>query len=73
MCGFPPKVVDEMTLDDYRRYARYWESHPPLHLLAAAYLGVKPKPAPAQASDDIAGLLALAPGGTATTASLSGR
>lgn len=29
---------------------RYWESHPPLHLMVAAYLGIKPKAAPKDAA-----------------------
>lgn len=58
-----------MTLDDYRHYARYWERHPPLHLLVAACLGVKPK---AETAAGLGELLALAPGGVFNLASLSG-
>ena len=59
-----------MTLDEYRRYARYWERHPPLHLLVAACLGIRSKAA-ATSSDNLGELLALAPGGTLTLAAPS--
>ena len=57
-----------MTLDEYRRYARYWERHPPLHLLAAACLGLKPRAEPMAGLGE---LLALAPGGVLNVAALS--
>lgn len=51
-----------MTLEEYRRFARYWERHPPLHLLVAAFLGVRPK-SDAPPAGDLGTLLAMAPGG----------
>jgi hypothetical protein len=33
-------VIDAMTLLDVEELTRYWIDHPPLHLMAAAYLGV---------------------------------
>lgn len=33
-------MIDAMTLLDYEELVAYWSEHPPLHLLAAAYLGI---------------------------------
>lgn len=30
-----------MTLFDYEELCGYWSDHPPVHLLVAAYLGIK--------------------------------
>jgi hypothetical protein len=56
-----------MTLPEYYRLCRYWRSHPPLHLMVAGYLGIKP-PAERHASSseggwDIATLVSMAPNG----------
>jgi len=32
-----------MTLEDVDRLLSYWADHPPVHVLAAAYLGYKPR------------------------------
>ena len=34
-----------MTLVDVRYIFDFWEDHPPVDAMVAAYLGVKPKPA----------------------------
>jgi hypothetical protein len=33
-----------MTLLDVEELSGYWAEHPPVHLMVAAYLGVKPQP-----------------------------
>jgi hypothetical protein len=56
-----------MTLPEYYRLCRYWRAHPPLHLMVAAYLGIKPavsrKTATADSGWDIAALIRMAPNG----------
>jgi hypothetical protein len=37
-------VIDQMTLAEAAEIFRYWEAHPPVHLLVAAVFGVKAKP-----------------------------
>jgi hypothetical protein len=39
-----------MALEELRDLQRSWESSPPLHRLAAAYLGVKPREKPKRAT-----------------------
>ncbi len=38
-----PEEVSRMWVGDAVRLQAYWANHPPVHLLVAAYLGVKPK------------------------------
>jgi hypothetical protein len=38
-CGYSYPVIDAMTLFEVEELTRYWTSHPPLHLLIAAFLG----------------------------------
>jgi hypothetical protein len=55
-----------MTLPEYYRLCRYWQGHPPVHLMVAGYLGIKPAPSPAAMGGDgwdIAALVRMAPGG----------
>jgi len=43
-CGYTPSEIDQMTLLDVQRLARYWRDNPPLTVLVkiiAASLGVK--------------------------------
>jgi hypothetical protein len=40
-----------MGLREYAAMWRHWRDHPPLPLMVAAYLGIKPKPK-AQANQD---------------------
>ena len=42
VCGYSFAEIDELTHDDFSVLDAYWQQHPPLHLMAAAYLGVKP-------------------------------
>jgi hypothetical protein len=45
--GWTFEQVGELTLLDLADLRRYWASHPPLHLMARAYLGIKGEsPAP---------------------------
>jgi hypothetical protein len=39
-----PREIGELTLPELDELLAYWRDHPPLHVLAAAYLGVKPQP-----------------------------
>lgn len=38
----PQQVWEEWDLPSIFAQLRYWKDHPPLHLLAAAYLGITP-------------------------------
>lgn len=38
-------VLSELDLPRLAALNLYWESHPPVHILIAAYMGVKPKQA----------------------------
>lgn len=65
--GWTRATVDEMTMADYHELLAYWADHPPLHILAAAYFGIKPKtrslapsgagPTVAPAGEDLTDLL----------------
>lgn len=35
-------IGEHMTLDRLGALTKYWNSHPPMHLMVAAYLGIKP-------------------------------
>ena len=37
-------VIDQMTLPEVNDLFDYWTRNPPLHELAAAYIGFKPAP-----------------------------
>jgi hypothetical protein len=41
---------------------RYWDDHPPLHFMVAAYLGIKPKTASKGNAEDIVSFLGAFPG-----------
>lgn len=38
------QVLDELDLIRLAAINMYWADHPPVHILIASYLGVKPKP-----------------------------
>jgi hypothetical protein len=38
------QVLDDLDLIRLRAINQYWVEHPPVHILIAAYLGIKPKP-----------------------------
>jgi hypothetical protein len=44
--GKLPSEVGEMTMPDVNLIFDYCDRHPPVHVLVAAYLGVKPKSGP---------------------------
>ena len=48
-----------MTLTRIAAYRRYWEKHPPTHMLVAAYLGYKP-----QEKGDLGELIDMFEGGS---------
>ncbi len=60
-CGYTPAEIDEMTISDFDMLADYWSSHPPLHLLVGAYLGIKPDK---KKTTDMAQILGGMPGWT---------
>ena len=37
------QVETGMTVPRFQALSRYWQRHPPLHVMAAAWLGIKPK------------------------------
>jgi hypothetical protein len=41
-CGYLPSAIDAMTLDDVEEIFEFWKKHPPMRVLAEAYLGYKP-------------------------------
>jgi len=47
-----------MDLPRYAAMSRYWDSHPPLHLMVQGYLGIEAKPAKAQQIDSEADFIA---------------
>lgn len=47
-----------MTVADFHELCRYWERHPPLHILMAAHLGMGRKRARGT-PEDLGGLLAM--------------
>jgi hypothetical protein len=48
VCGYTPAQIREMEIDDVERLGRYWKRHPPLHELAASYLGFEPESEPGE-------------------------
>ena len=59
MCGYTYEQCRATPLSHYNRLCAYWSRHPPVHLMVAAYLGIKseprrvsgPRSAPARAGD----------------------
>ncbi len=50
-----------MGLAEYAAMQRHWADHPPVHLMAAAWLGIKPRARrrPAGDTGDMAALVAM--------------
>jgi hypothetical protein len=42
--GWTWEQIDDMTLPRLYAFNRYWENHPPVHIMVAAYFGIKAKP-----------------------------
>ena len=40
-------MTDHLDLPRLKALSDYWADHPPMHLMVAAYLDIKPRPAPA--------------------------
>lgn len=57
-----------MGLREYAAMWRHWSDHPPLQMMVAAYLGIKPKDAPAAdqeaALGEVMAMFGIAPGST---------
>jgi hypothetical protein len=52
-CGYTVEEIDRVTMSEFTMLSKYWVDHPPVHLMVAGYLGIKPK---AKQSDDKATL-----------------
>jgi hypothetical protein len=59
VCGWTYPQIDALTLPQLRELFTYWAAHPPLHELAAAYLGLGRRASDKPA--ELGALLALAP------------
>ena len=55
-CGYTYPVIDAMTLLDVEELTSYWAEHPPVHILAAAYLGLNGQKRPRISSNSSPGL-----------------
>jgi hypothetical protein len=42
ICGYTYPQIDQMEMPQVEELFTYWQSHPPLHVLAAHYLGFEP-------------------------------
>lgn len=61
-----------MTLPEANELCAYWRDHPPVHILVAAYLGIKPKStASPPPQSNIGTLIGVAKGGTLKAADLA--
>jgi hypothetical protein len=56
-------VIDAMTLFDLEELTHYWINHPPLHLMMAAYLGIRRERPRRAASSDMQAKIGLGPHG----------
>lgn len=67
MCtGFTfDQVGEQFDLPRLRAMQTYWESNPPIHIMVARYLGIKPKAAdePAENNEGLMSALAAFNGG----------
>lgn len=58
-------IDDHMTVPRLSTFTEYWKSHPPMHLLVAAYLGVEsPKENKKMSEADILELMNTVPQST---------
>jgi hypothetical protein len=48
----PRQIDDDTTIDQIVALNKYYEAHPPIHILAAAYMGYKHKEPDSQSVDD---------------------
>jgi hypothetical protein len=51
--------VDELTVPRLMALNRYWANHPPVHIMIAAYLGVKPRETRKNTEHDMRELIAM--------------
>jgi hypothetical protein len=42
--GWEWEAVEDLTMPRLRAFSDYFEEHPPLHMVVAAFAGVKPRP-----------------------------
>jgi hypothetical protein len=52
-----------MTLADVTELFDYWADHPPVHEMAAAYLGIPQRRRAEERASDLTALITAAPGG----------
>jgi hypothetical protein len=57
------EVQDQLDLPSLNALTRYWTRHPPVHLMVAAYLGIKAEPEKAEPVQqaDLSAFLATIP------------
>ncbi|MEC4589499.1 hypothetical protein VPG91_00725 [Nitrospirillum amazonense] len=58
-CGAWDEVERQFTLPRYQALWRYWRRNPPVHLMVAAYLGIKSGGPPPADETGLADLLAM--------------
>ena len=67
-CGSWRQVETEMGLREYAAMWRHWADHPPVALMVAGHLGIKPRPKKTANQDDaIMELMAMFGGTVGTT------
>lgn len=71
-CNFLPGTTpdyweDALTWERYEAQQESWRKHPPVALLAAGYLGFKPREKPVEPQDAVARLMGMFPGGQIQT------
>lgn len=63
MTGWTWSEIDELDLPRVKKLYEYWAEHPPVHELAAAYLGFKAPTAARDQAPDLNFLRSIAPNG----------
>ncbi|EOF9914138.1 hypothetical protein ACGLR3_002096, partial [Neisseria gonorrhoeae] len=56
-------VADNLDLPRIKHLNEYWREHPPVHILAASYMGVKPSSGSVQSEADEAEAVGMLGGG----------
>jgi hypothetical protein len=51
-----------MDWSEFEMLTDYWAEHPPVHLMVAGYLGIKPAKKKAEPSEDFVQILSAMPG-----------
>lgn len=56
-------VADNLDLPRIGHLNDYWREHPPVHILVASYMGIKPSSSPVQSETDEAEAIGMLGGG----------